>query len=159
MCIRDSFTAGSAIADDWSFVSIPDLFNADYADLSGGADPSIAAVFSNNYANQLIAAPNWTPSGPNSMNAEFAAVLHQMMNDIAASTENNPELALIAGDLIGGRWPQNRDSLKILFGNSNTTLAQELDAASASYYTWIRTLFAESGITTCLLYTSPSPRD
>ena len=138
----------SATADTWSFVSIPDLFNADYADLSGGADASIAAIFSSNYSDQLIAAPNWTPAGPNSMNAEFAAVLHQMMDDIAASTDNDPELALIAGDLIGGRWPQNRDSLNSLFGNNNTTLAQELDAASASYYTWIRTLFAESGINT-----------
>ena len=132
----------------WSFVSIPDLFNADYADLSGGADASIAAVFSDNYSDLLIAAPNWTPSGPNSMNAEFATILHQMMDDIAASTNNDPELALIAGDLIGGRWPQHRSSLQTLFGNDDTTLEQELDAASASYYSWIRTLFAESGINT-----------
>lgn len=132
----------------WSFISIPDLFNADYADLSGGADPEIAAVFGRQYANDLVAAPNWTPNSPNSMNPEFAAVLHQMMDDIAASTNNDPELALIAGDLVGGRWAHNRSELQRLFGTNNSTVEQELQSAADSYYSWIRTLFAESGIDT-----------
>ena len=130
----------------WSFLSVPDLFNYDYADLSGGADPAIAAVFSENYAKNLVAAQNWQLGGPNSMNATLAGILHQVVDDMVATTGSDPELVMIAGDLTGGRWPQNQDALKLLFGNANTPLDQELRAAAESYYSWVRTLFRESGV-------------
>jgi len=130
----------------WSFLSAPDLFNFDYADLSGGADPAIAAVFGDTYADNLVAAPNWQLGGPNSMNATLAGILHQVVDDMVATAGGDPELVMIAGDLTGGRWPQNPKALERLFGNASTSLDQELRAAADSYYSWVRTLFRESGV-------------
>ena len=43
----------------WTFVSSPDMFNSDIADLSGGADASIAALYDASYASNLVQAAGW----------------------------------------------------------------------------------------------------
>ncbi len=130
----------------WSFLSLPDHFNHDYADLSGGADAEIAAVFGVGYADGLVPAQNWTPVGPNGMTVGFATALHAAVNDMVESAHGDPAFVLIAGDLTGGHWPQNPGELKSMFGDASTTLQDDLDAAAETYYTWLRKLFEISGV-------------
>lgn len=133
-------------AGAWTFISAPDMFNADYGDLSGGADPAIAAVFGSGYAQGLVRAPGWTQGGPNSLNPAMAQVIKTDVARMVESAGGDPEAVLIAGDLVGGRWPQFATRLKSMFGDSSTTLQQDLDTAAEVYYTWARKLWHKAGV-------------
>ncbi|WP_424927726.1 hypothetical protein [Amaricoccus tamworthensis] len=135
----------------WSFISVPDLFNADYADLSGGQDASIAAVFGGNsvdYADGLVAAPNWTPGGPNAMNAALAQVWKTNTELMVNAAGGNPDLVAIAGDLAFSRWSweQHDQNVEALFGGA--TLNETLHRASASFTSWQLKLWEEAGVNT-----------
>ncbi|MFO1143194.1 MAG: hypothetical protein U1E59_12505 [Amaricoccus sp.] len=134
----------------WTFLSMPDTFNADYGDLSGGADPAIAAVFGSGYASGLVRAPGWTPGGANSMNVELAEVWKANVDRMVASAGGSPQAVLIAGDLVGGHWPQHPASLKAMFGSSTSTLNQDLDTAAAVYDTWQRKMWSLAGVNTVI---------
>jgi hypothetical protein len=144
--------APSVISDPgaWSFISAPDFFNADYADLSGGADPAIAAIFGAGYADGLVRAPGWTPGGPNSMNAALAAVWKTNVELMVESAGPRLEATLIAGDLVNGLWPQNPEDLKLLFGDASTSLQQDLATAASVYGAWQRKLWSMNGVDTLL---------
>ena len=130
----------------WTFISAPDMLNADYGDLSGGADPAIAAIFGSGYAQGLVQAPGWTPGGLNSLNVAMAQVLRTDVQRMVDSAGGDPRAVLIAGDLVGGRWPQFAANLKSMFGSGSTTLRQDLDTAAEVYYTWTRKLWSMAGV-------------
>ena len=133
-----------------TFISSPDIFNSDYADLSGGLAADIAAVFDPSYASNLVQAQGWTPGGPNSMTADLAQVWLTNLQAMAQTAGGDPQAMLVAGDLIGGRWPQNPDTLMAMFGDGSGDLGQALDAAADVYYSWYRELFRQAGLDTVL---------
>ena len=68
------------------------------------------------------------------------------MDRVVASAGGSPEAVLIAGDLVGGHWPQNPASLKAMFGSGTSTLNQDLDTAAAVYDTWQRKMWSLAGV-------------
>lgn len=136
--------------EPWTFISAPDFFNADYADVSGGADPDIAAVFGDGYADGLVRAPGWVPGGLNSMNPALAAVWKTNVDLMVESAGGQPAATLIDGDLVNGIWPQRPANLKLLFGDETTTLEEDLHTAASVYGAWARKLWSMAGVDTLL---------
>ncbi len=86
------------------------MFNADCADLSGGLDPAIAAVFDGNdvdYADGLIAAPDWQPGDANAMNLALAQVWKTNTEMMVQAAGGNPDFVAIAGDIVYARFPRH----------------------------------------------------
>ncbi len=136
----------------WTFVSVPDMFNADYADISGGLDPAIAAVFDGNdvdYTDGLIGAPNWQPGDDNSMNVALAQVWKTNTELMVQAAGGNPDLVAIAGDLTYARFTQHIQTTRDLFGGTDLDdFDQTLNDAFAAYYSWMRKLWEEAGVGT-----------
>ena len=65
--------------------------------------------------------------GPNSLNPAMAQVLKTDIDLMIDSAGGSPRAVLIAGDLVGGRWPQDADALKGMFGTASSSLQQDLD--------------------------------
>ena len=125
------------------FISSPDLFNLDVADLSGGADPAIRNVFGPGYARNAPRAEGWTPGGENSVNAASAATyLEALRKMVEIAGEDAP--FLVAGDLINGRWPQNAERLIETFGGGD--LEGAIRNAGEVYYGWYRELLRQAGV-------------
>lgn len=143
------FSAASSFvsAQSWSFVSAPDLFNSDVADLSGGTVSSINNAFPDPvaYSNAMadFAAPGFTNSGRNSLNQGMAQAYNQLFAEMQVNAGGNASTFLVAGDLINGRWPQNSSSLISNFGGTGTAAA--LDKAADIYYSWHRELARQHG--------------
>jgi hypothetical protein len=142
---------GTGPTPTWSFISVPDLFNADYADISGGLNPDIAAVFGPDYANGLIGAPDWAPGDPNSMNPALAQVWKTNTQEMVASAGGSPDLVAIAGDLVYARFTQHIGETERVFDKDDDgDFAQTLNDAGAAYYSWQRKLWEEAGVDTVL---------
>ena len=134
----------------WSFISFPDLFNFDVADISAGQDADIAAVFDDDYGRRLVQAPGWVPEGDNYMTPQLAAALLHQMRGMVASAGGEPKALLIAGDLLGGHWVDDRARFEALFGTEGGTMADAVQTASAVMYVWLRELAAQGGVETVI---------
>lgn len=136
----------------WSFVSSPDLFNSDVADLSGGTVIGINSAFPDPtaYANAMsgLVAPGFTNFDNNSLTPQMATAYNQLVADMQSNAGGAAEVFLVAGDLTNGRWPQNANALQNNFGGGNT--AQAIDNAAGIYYGWHRELFRQHGFSTPL---------
>ena len=143
-----SLLAPPVEAEPWAFVSSPDLFNSDIADLSGGADPAIAALYDSDYAPNLIQANGWTPGGNNGITAQMAQTYNQLLGEMRTNAGGNPLAFLSAGDLINGRWPQNGTALENFFGGNNPS--NTIQKAADVYYHWYRELFRQNGFDTVI---------
>ena len=117
--------------DPWVFVSSPDWFNTDVADLSGNT-PGIPP------------APGWdqgVSGGVNGISPQMEEVYSQLVGEMAAY---GPDAFLVAGDLINGLWfgPAMLD----MFAPESRDRGQAIDTATAIYYGWYRKLFQDHGI-------------
>ena len=114
----------------YTFVSAPDLFNADLGDVRG--------------------LPGWDPGDPNSWNASYAQAIDRAMSEMAA---HHPDAVLVAGDLVGGHWARD-DANTGIFGPIGTH-AERLAAVRAAgnfYYGRWRSFWAAHGIGISRLY-------
>ena len=120
----------SAPADAvFTFVSSPDLFNADIADLSG--------------------LETWD-GGANSVSDSVLASVDRCLSAIES---HDPDAVFVAGDLVEGRWNLDQSG-RALFGevsqqsDPDSLLACELaiDRAGETYYGYYRDLFARHGL-------------
>lgn len=140
---------GSEAQAQWSFVSSPDLFNSDIADLSGGSVAAINNEFPDPvaYANAMsgLVAPGFTNNGHNSLNPQMAATYNQLLAEMQSNAGGSASTFLVAGDLMNGRWPQNSNALQTNFGGGN--LAQAIDNAADIYFGFHRELFRQHGFT------------
>lgn len=114
----------------WVFVSSPDMFNSDIGDLSGGT-PGVPK------------APGFDAVQKNSITPQMDAVYDKLVREMAS---HDPEAFLVAGDLINGRWPQNRKNMIAMFDPEGQDLAVAIDRACEIYYAWYRQLFTRNGI-------------
>ena len=142
-------TVHPAMAQQWSFVSSPDLFNSDIADLSGGSVAAINDTFPDPAAYSAamtgLAAPAFTNNGNNSITADMASVYNQLFAEMQTNAGGNASTFLVAGDLINGRWPQTSNGLINNFGGGN--LAGALDNAADIYYAFHREVARQHGFT------------
>ncbi len=137
------------LAAEWSFVSLPDMFNSDIADLSGGTDAAVAALYDSNYASNLIQAAGWPSAsgGKNGVTAAMATVYNQLIQEMVTNSGGSPEAFVVAGDLLNGRW-FNPNTLN-MFDPGGTTFGK-LNNAADVYYTWYWELFRQNGIDTII---------
>ena len=132
------FSAGISASTQtpaWTFVSSPDWFNQDVADLSGAT----AGV---------PKAEGWdlnVSDGLNGISPQMATVYDLLVGEMSAY---NPQLFSVSGDLINGRWFS--DSTLDMFDSDTRDRATAIDNAAAIYYGWYRQLFGRFGITTIL---------
>ncbi len=120
---------------EWTFVSSPDWFNTDIADLSG-ATPGVPA------------APGWATGasgGRNGVTPAMRAVYGQVL---AEMTSGGPELFVVAGDLINGRW-YNEPFLD-MFAPATRSRSEAIGVAGGVYYRWYRSLLGQYGFGTVL---------
>ncbi len=148
LCLMLASVSTDTRAESWTFVSSPDLFNSDVADLSGGADPAIAALYDASYAGNLVQASGWSPGGNNSVTAQMAATYNQLLTEMRTNAGGSPQAFLSAGDLINGRWPQSSGNLQSMFGGGNTFNA--INNAADVYFSWYRELFRQNGFDTVI---------
>ena len=116
----------------WSFVSSPDWFNQDIADLSGSTDG-------------VMEAPGWdnnVSGGTNGVSTEMVTVYDSIVTEMASY---NPEAVAIAGDLINGVWFKD-ETLLDMFDPSTRNRATAISNAASIYYGWQKQLFASNGI-------------
>jgi len=119
----------------WVFVSSPDWFNEDVADLSG-ATPGVPR------------APGWprgASGGVNGISPEMKLVYDQLVAEMASY---GPQAFLVAGDLINGRW-LSTPALD-MFDPVGRNPAVALDRAAGVYFAWYRQQFAKHGISLVL---------
>lgn len=109
---------------DFTFVSIPDLFNNDFADVSG--------------------LDGWQPGDPNSMNPAYRAAIGQVFDDVAAES---PDAVIVPGDLVQGRWGRD-DAGTGTFGPVRTDRQRvaALRRASRTYFGHYVDLWADRGL-------------
>jgi len=115
----------------WSFVSSPDWFNHDIADLSG----STAGV---------MKAPGWdgnASNGINGINPEMVQLYDDVVTEMASY---NPQAIVIAGDLLNGRW--FNDETLDMFAPDTRVRATAINNAADIYYSWNKQLFSTNGI-------------
>ena len=114
----------SAIAVDvsaWTFVSSPDWFNRDIADLSGSRLG-------------VPKADGWDAhAGLNGISPEMQLVYDSVIDEMASY---GPEVFVVSGDLINGRW--YTDETLEMFDPVSRDRLQAIDKASDIYYGWYR---------------------
>ena len=144
-----SLSTTSAFAAPWTFVSSPDLFNSDVADLSGGTDAAVAALFDASYSSNLVQAAGWPTAsgGKNGVTASMASVYSQLIQEMVTNAGGSPEAFVAAGDLTNGRW-FNTDTLN-MFDPGGTNFGK-LNNAADVYFSWYRELFRQNGIDTVI---------
>jgi hypothetical protein len=105
----------------WTFVSIPDFLNLDVGDVRS--------------------AVGWRPGMPNSTNAAYETLISQVLDSLASE---QPDLVLVAGDLVGGLWLRDGDNLQV-FGPLRTLDDKRLviQRAGELYYGQWKQRFAE----------------
>ncbi len=133
----------------WTFVSSPDLFNSDIADLSGGTDAAVAALYDGSYASNLVQAAGWpgASGGKNGVTANMASTYNQLIGEMVTNAGGNPQAFVAAGDLINGRWFNNNTTN--MFDPGGTTFGK-LNNAADVYFSWYRELFRQNGIDTVI---------
>jgi len=97
---------------DLTFVSMPDTFNSDHADVSD--------------------AIGWSPESPNSINPAYQAAIDTFFDDVAALS---PQAVLVAGDTVEGHWGRDTAGTGI-FGPVSTVAERRLAVVRAArqYY-------------------------
>jgi hypothetical protein len=108
----------------WTFVSIPDFLNLDVGDVR--------------------TAVGWRQGMPNSTNAAYEVLIAKVLDSLAAE---QPDLLLVAGDLVGGLWLSDADNLAV-FGPNRTMDEKRkvILAAGHLYYTQWKQRFADRGL-------------
>ena len=122
-------------ANAWTFISSPDWFNQDVADLSG-ATPGIP---------EAEGWDNGVSQGLNGISPQMLSVYDFMIGEM---NTYSPELFLVAGDLINGRW-FNAFTLD-MFDPDTRSRTTAIENAADIYYPWYRLLFARHGINTVI---------
>ena len=122
-------------ANAWTFISSPDWFNRDVADLSG-ATPEIP---------EAMGWDDNVSGGLNGVSPQMMSVYDFMIGEL---NTYNPELFLVAGDLIRGRW-FNELTLD-MFDPETRSRTTAIDNAADIYYPWYRLIFARHGINTVI---------
>lgn len=113
----------------WTFISSPDWFNRDIADLSGST-PGVPP------------ADGWVShTGLNGVSPEMQAVYDSVVAEMAAY---GPEAFVVTGDLINGRW--FNDETLAMFDPVDRNRQKAIDKAADIYYSWYRELFNSHGI-------------
>lgn len=122
--------SASAQDQSWTFVSSPDIFNSDIADLSGST-PGVPK------------AAGWPKAsgGTNGVSPAMVEVYNQLVKEMAS---HNPQAFVVAGDLINGRW-FNRATLD-MFDPKGRDRAKAINKAAEIYYGWYQHLFKTNGI-------------
>ncbi len=120
----------------WTFISSPDWFNRDIADLSG-------SIF------EVPKADGWdahlSAGGLNGISPKMQLVYDSVISEMAAY---GPEVFVVTGDLINGRWFTG-ETLE-MFDPASRNRAIAIDKAADIYYSWYRYLFNSNGITLVL---------
>ena len=119
----------------WTFVSSPDWFNRDVGDLSGST-PGVPQ------------AEGWTldvSQGLNGISPQMLQVYDFLLEEMSTY---NPEVFLVAGDLINGRW--FNDEILDMFDPVTRNRETAIDNAGDLYYGWYRWLFNRHGMGTVL---------
>ncbi len=139
----------AAAQTPWTFVSSPDLFNGDLADLSGGTDPAIAAFFDADYPSNIIQAAGWAGVN-NDYNTNMASAYNTLLTEMHTNAGGSPEAFVVAGDLISGRWNSNatRRAETVAMFAPGGTQTQAVQNATDVYFTWYRELFRQNGFDT-----------
>jgi hypothetical protein len=124
-----SGTVDLAGPPDFTFVSMPDFFNADVADLSG--------------------LPTWD-GGMNSYNQWWKLATDSCLWAVKAQ---DPDAVFVAGDQVEGRWNVDTDDRRIFGqvsqGTDEVSLAMcrsAISRAGATYYSHYTRLFADRGL-------------
>jgi len=108
----------------WTFISSPDWFNRDIADLSGSWSEDLKA-------------DGWdTHTGLNGISPEMQAVYDSVVAEMAAY---GPEVFVVTGDLVNGRW--FTDETLEMFDPVSRDRLKAIDKAADIYYGWYRWLF------------------
>lgn len=128
VCRADGFCEGGTDAPDantdmeesWTFVSFPDFLNSDIADVSA------------------------LTSAVNSTNAAHEAAIAKALDAIVAE---DPDLVMVAGDLVNGHWYLDASDVKV-FGPVGTRAQKiaAIDKAADVYYGVWKQRFADRGI-------------
>lgn len=123
---RDNVSRGRPTA---TFVSMPDFFNGDVADLSG--------------------LPTWD-GGANSVNSSWETAIDKVLSVVAA---HRPDAVLVAGDMVEGRWNVDSDDRRLFGpvspGKDLRSIARCEDAVTAAggvYFDYYRNLFDSRGL-------------
>jgi hypothetical protein len=119
----------------WTFVSSPDWFNRDDADLSG----STLGV---------PKAEGWdlgVSQGVNGISPQMAATYDLLVGEISTF---NPQFFIVAGDLINGRW--STSATLDMFDADTRNRVTAINNAADIYFGWYRQLFGRFGISTIL---------
>jgi hypothetical protein len=145
--VLTALSSPAAAEEPWAFVSLPDMFNSDVADISGATDDAIAEAFPDPAAyreklNGLRAVINQR-EGKNSLNAGMAAGYNKLIAGMQERAGGDAQVLLIAGDLVNGRWPQNAQKVREAFGGDS--LEEAIENASALYYEWQQELVRQHG--------------
>ncbi|HZC73097.1 MAG TPA: metallophosphoesterase [Jatrophihabitans sp.] len=116
--------AASAEPASFTFVSVPDFFNSDVADLSGSA--------------------NWRPGRPNSINDAWTQAIDVCLGEVVAEY---PDAVFVAGDLVEGWWDHDdtNDQLFGPVGTDDEKLAA-IRTAGDQYYTYWKSLWSQRGL-------------
>ncbi len=109
--------------ETWTFVSIPDHLNVDLGDISG--------------------LPTYD-GGPNSTSPSWESTIAYMLDEVAALA---PEVVLVAGDIVMGRWDQDIENRGI-FGAPTSFAGEQarIDAAADHYYSLWKARFDSRGL-------------
>ncbi len=127
VCGPAALVAPVALAADsprLTFVSAPDMWNTDFGDVA--------------------AMPGHDPGEPNSINPAYETAMTTVLGELAS---HNPDVALVAGDLVEGRWHADYDNVQI-FGPvaTHTQRQAAVRAAGNLYYPQWKERFARHGM-------------
>ncbi len=123
--------AGSASAEDYTFVSLPDFLNQDVADVPA-ADERCAL--------------SWRQGDPTSTTPQYEAELAEVLAGI--KDKSGATDALVAGDMVEGRWGKDTENTGI-FGSLGTYIKGKaaLRRAACTYYPAWKARFDVAGLT------------
>jgi len=122
-------------ANAWPFISSPDWFNRDVADLSGETAG-------------IPEAEGWDADVSQGLNGVSPQMMTVYDFIIGEMNTYNPEFLLVAGDLVGGRWFNN--AALDMFDPDTRSRSAAIDNAADIYYPWYRLLFERHGINTVM---------
>lgn len=105
-------TSDARLAGSYTFVSLPDFFNNDLADVSGS--------------------PYWHEGDPNSIDASYATAIDTVLDDVAAAGARD---VLVPGDVADGHWGKDTAGTGI-FGPLGTT-AQKVASVRLAARTYL----------------------
>jgi hypothetical protein len=116
-------TAAAANAP-FTFVSVPDFFNSDVADLRG--------------------LQSWQPGCPNSINNAWIRATDVCLDEVEAE---QPDAVFVAGDLVEGWWDHD-DGNNQLFGPVRTDKEKlaAIQVAGHQYYSYWKSLWSQRGL-------------